>query len=105
MPYEDESIYLLTTMRQAELRAEAAHDRSAQQAAALAPTVGERVVAAARVLGRLWSEGLTWARTIDRRCAERSVAGSWRQVNGVRGGRCEPWRRLSMLRRPTTVAR
>ena len=102
MPYEDEAIYLLTKMRQAELRAEVEHERSAQQKAALVPTISALVVAAARVLGH---ECLAWARVLDGRCSERSSASSWRQVVGARRGCWEPWRSLSAQRRHPTGVR
>ena len=105
MPYEDEAISLLTKMRQAELRAEVEHERSAQQKAALVPTISEHMVAAARVLGHVWRERLAWARVLDGRCSERSSGSSWRQVVGAQRGCWEPWRSLSAQRRHPTVVR
>jgi hypothetical protein len=103
MPYEDEAISLLTKMRQAELRAEGEHDRSGRQAAALAPTVRDLVVAAARVFGHIWDERLARPRVVDRRSSARSAGRSWRQADGAPRGSREPWRSRSAQRHTTVV--
>jgi len=54
MPYEDESIYLLATMRQAELQAEVKHYRSGRQDAALSPTVSALLIAGAERVAHTW---------------------------------------------------